>query len=112
MRGGLVYDVISGMHFNVIVVDFAGMYPSIIIALNLSKETKHPDGDIVEFSAVFTRPFGGPGADPYVKISSDGTFYIDVWDPDIGGYFGYYEITISDGELSRTTDFEIVVNFY
>ena len=71
-----------------------------------------PDGDVVEFTAQLTRPFEGPEADPDVKISNDGTFYIDVWDDDIMGYFGYYEITISDGELSRTTDFEIVVYFY
>ena len=97
-------DLTSGMSFKLEVSDDQGIIDN--------PDNFDPDGDDVEFTAILSRPFGSPGADPDVKISSDGTFYIDVWDPDIAGYFGYYEITISDGELSRTTDFEIVVNFY
>jgi DNA polymerase I len=38
-RGGLVVEPISGIHFNVVVVDFASLYPSIIKVHNLSYET-------------------------------------------------------------------------
>ena len=34
-RGGLVVEPILGIHFNVIVVDFASLYPSIIKVHNL-----------------------------------------------------------------------------
>jgi len=38
-RGGLVVDPIEGIHFNVTVMDFASLYPSIIKVRNLSYET-------------------------------------------------------------------------
>jgi DNA polymerase I len=38
-RGGLVVEPISGIHFNIMVVDFASLYPSIIKVHNLSYET-------------------------------------------------------------------------
>lgn len=38
-RGGLVIDPIEGIHFNVTVMDFASLYPSIIKVKNLSYET-------------------------------------------------------------------------
>jgi DNA polymerase, archaea type len=38
-RGGLVVEPIPGIHFNVSVVDFASLYPSIIKVHNLSYET-------------------------------------------------------------------------
>ena len=38
-RGGLVVEPTLGIHFNVIVVDFASLYPSIIKVHNLSYET-------------------------------------------------------------------------
>ena len=38
-RGGLVVDPQSGVHFDVVVVDFASLYPSIIKVRNLSYET-------------------------------------------------------------------------
>ena len=38
-RGGLVVDPIEGVHFNVTVMDFASLYPSIIKVRNLSYET-------------------------------------------------------------------------
>ena len=38
-RGGLVVEPKLGIHFNVIVVDFASLYPSIIKVYNLSYET-------------------------------------------------------------------------
>ena len=38
-RGGLVVEPILGIHFNVVVVDFASLYPSIIKVHNLSYET-------------------------------------------------------------------------
>ena len=38
-RGGLVIDPKEGVHFNVIVMDFASLYPSIIKVKNLSYET-------------------------------------------------------------------------
>lgn len=45
-RGGLVVVPTTGIHFNVVVVDFASLYPSIIKVHNLSYETvncNHPD---------------------------------------------------------------------
>ncbi|MGA7141819.1 MAG: DNA-directed DNA polymerase I [Nitrososphaeraceae archaeon] len=38
-RGGLVVEPTAGIHFNVVVVDFASLYPSIIKVHNLSYET-------------------------------------------------------------------------
>ena len=38
-RGGLVVDPTSGVHFDVVVMDFASLYPSIIKVRNLSYET-------------------------------------------------------------------------
>ncbi len=38
-RGGLVVDPIPGVHFNVTVLDFASLYPSILKEYNLSFET-------------------------------------------------------------------------
>src|SRR5688500_2458893 len=38
-RGGLVVEPKLGIHFNVVVVDFASLYPSIIKVHNLSYET-------------------------------------------------------------------------
>ncbi|MEW6043636.1 MAG: DNA-directed DNA polymerase I [Thermoproteota archaeon] len=38
-RGGLVVDPVEGIHFNVTVMDFASLYPSIIKVRNLSYET-------------------------------------------------------------------------
>ncbi len=38
-RGGLVVDPLEGIHFNVTVMDFASLYPSIIKVRNLSYET-------------------------------------------------------------------------
>ncbi|MCK5023436.1 MAG: hypothetical protein KAS04_04650, partial [Candidatus Aenigmarchaeota archaeon] len=52
MRGGIVYEVIAGMHKNVIVLDFKGMYPSIIIALNISPDTKDKNGTITAANGI------------------------------------------------------------
>ena len=38
-RGGLVVDPKEGIHFNVVVMDFASLYPSIVKVKNLSYET-------------------------------------------------------------------------
>jgi DNA polymerase I len=38
-KGGLVIDPVSGVHFNVSVLDFASLYPSIIKVYNISYET-------------------------------------------------------------------------
>jgi DNA polymerase I len=38
-KGGLVIEPLPGVHFNVVVVDFASLYPSIIKVYNLSYET-------------------------------------------------------------------------
>ena len=45
-KGGFVVDPIPGVHFNVAVLDFASLYPSIISSRNLSYETilcRHPE---------------------------------------------------------------------
>ena len=40
-RGGLIYQPIIGTHHNVAQIDFASMYPSIIVGHNISPETGH-----------------------------------------------------------------------
>jgi len=52
MRGGIVYQSTPGMHENVVVLDFAGMYPSIIMALNISPDTKDRNGTIVAANGI------------------------------------------------------------
>ncbi len=45
-KGGLVIDPVTGIHFNVSVLDFASLYPSIIKVYNISYETVncvHPE---------------------------------------------------------------------
>jgi DNA polymerase I len=45
-KGGLVIEPVTGVHFNVSVLDFASLYPSIIKVYNISYETincVHPD---------------------------------------------------------------------
>jgi len=70
-----------------------------------------PDGDAVSFTAVLSRPFTGPGADPVVTISGGGIFYVN-WDPDLAGYFAYYTIISSDKEFQTVSDVEIQIYFY
>jgi DNA polymerase-2 len=42
-QGGLVYQPITGLHFDVGMVDFISMYPSIMVRSNISPETPFPD---------------------------------------------------------------------
>jgi len=42
-QGGLVYQPITGLHFDVGMVDFISMYPSIMVYSNISPETPFPD---------------------------------------------------------------------
>ena len=42
-QGGLVYQPIIGLHFDVGMVDFVSMYPSIMVRSNISPETPFPD---------------------------------------------------------------------
>ncbi|MGC9204494.1 MAG: type B DNA-directed DNA polymerase [Thermoplasmata archaeon] len=42
-RGGIVYQPIPGLYFNVTEIDFTSMYPSIIVKRNLSLETVNAD---------------------------------------------------------------------
>ena len=60
MRGGIVYQSTPGLHENVVVLDFAGMYPSIIIALNISPDTKDRNGDVVAANGIrfASKPIG------------------------------------------------------
>lgn len=52
MSGAIVYDPSPGLHKNVLLLDFAGMYPSIMKSLNISPETKDPNGDIIAANGV------------------------------------------------------------
>ena len=52
MTGGMVYSPVPGLHKNVLILDFKGMYPSIMKSLNISPETKSPNGDIVAANGV------------------------------------------------------------
>ncbi len=52
MSGAIVYDPSPGLHKNVILLDFAGMYPSIMKSLNISPETKDPSGSIIAANGV------------------------------------------------------------
>ena len=42
-QGGLVYQPIIGMHFDVGMIDFVSMYPSIMVHSNISPETPFPE---------------------------------------------------------------------
>jgi DNA polymerase-2 len=42
-QGGLVYQPITGLHFDVGMIDFISMYPSIMVRCNISPETPFPD---------------------------------------------------------------------
>lgn len=42
-QGGLVYQPIVGLHFDVGMIDFVSMYPSIMVHSNISPETPFPD---------------------------------------------------------------------
>ncbi|MCD6577634.1 MAG: hypothetical protein J7K66_06445 [Anaerolineaceae bacterium] len=42
-QGGLVYQPIIGLHFDVGMIDFVSMYPSIMVHSNISPETSFPD---------------------------------------------------------------------
>lgn len=46
-EGALVIEPQRGLHENVIELDFASMYPSIMVAFNISPETLSPDGENV-----------------------------------------------------------------
>ncbi|RKX82910.1 MAG: hypothetical protein DRP70_15620, partial [Spirochaetes bacterium] len=70
-----------------------------------------PNGDVVSFTAVLSRTFTGPGDDPVVTISGDGTFYVN-WDPDLAGFFAYYTVVSSDGALQTSSTVEISIYFY
>ena len=41
-QGGLVYQPITGLHFDVGMIDFISMYPSIMVRCNISPETPRP----------------------------------------------------------------------
>lgn len=42
-QGGLVYQPITGLHFDVGMIDFISMYPSIMVRSNISPETPFPE---------------------------------------------------------------------
>ena len=42
-QGGLVYQPVTGLHFDVGMIDFISMYPSIMVRSNISPETPFPD---------------------------------------------------------------------
>lgn len=48
-KGGYVLDPVAGLHRSVHVLDFASMYPSIMIAANLSPETMYPVEESSQF---------------------------------------------------------------
>lgn len=52
MSGGMVYSPVPGLHKNVLLLDFRGMYPSIMKSLNISPETKSPTGDVIAANGV------------------------------------------------------------
>jgi len=52
MSGAIVYDPVPGLHKNVVIADFKGMYPSIMKSLNISPETKSPTGDIIASNGI------------------------------------------------------------
>lgn len=45
--GGIVLEPTVGLHKNVVVLDYRGLYSTIMRSLNISIENKHPDGDII-----------------------------------------------------------------
>ena len=43
-KGAVVLDPVKGLHKNVLVFDFASLYPNIMLSFNLSPETKNKEG--------------------------------------------------------------------
>lgn len=54
--GGLVLSPKSGLHGNIAVLDFKAMYPSLMIAYNLSPDTYVTEGDSVPEGGVYVAP--------------------------------------------------------
>lgn len=52
MSGAIVYPPKPGLHRNVIILDFAGMYPSIMKSIHISPENKSKDGTITAANGV------------------------------------------------------------
>ncbi len=52
MSGAIVYEPSPGLHKNVLLLDFLGMYPSIMKSLNISPETKDPSGSITAANGI------------------------------------------------------------
>ncbi len=52
MSGAVVYMPEPGLHKNCLLLDFSSMYPSIMMSLNISPETKSPTGDIIAANGV------------------------------------------------------------
>jgi DNA polymerase I len=54
--GGLVLSPKSGLHDNIAVLDFKSMYPSLMIAYNLSPDTYVAEGDPIPEGGVYVAP--------------------------------------------------------
>ena len=50
--GGAVQNATAGLHKNIIVLDFAGLYPSIMRSLNISIETRSDTGEYVAANGI------------------------------------------------------------
>lgn len=71
-QGALVLEPKTGVHNNVVVLDFASMYPELMIAHNLSPDTLLKPSDDVSEDVVFTVP----GIGHRFRQSPDGLFRI------------------------------------
>ena len=58
-RGGLVVEPVEGIHFDVTVMDFASLYPSIIKVKNLSYETVRCSHDACKKKYLYLKQITG-----------------------------------------------------
>ncbi|HEY3310078.1 MAG TPA: DNA polymerase domain-containing protein [Anaerolineales bacterium] len=64
-KGGMIYQPLVGLHPDVAQIDFASMYPSIIVNFNISPEVSRGPGDVLSSSKRDARPpYRDPGLIP------------------------------------------------
>ena len=74
-EGAMIYDPLSedtnGLHLNVAAFDFAGLYPSMMVARNISWETKSEQPTAFAVNILTPRDFSEPVAEDMVYFKTD-----------------------------------------
>ena len=74
-EGAMIYDPLSedtnGLHLNVAAFDFAGLYPSMMVARNISWETKSEEPTAFAVNILTPRDFSEPKGDRMFYFKTD-----------------------------------------